>query len=92
MDGGAVQESGTVSVGPDGALTRKIIATYSSGTPLPPRGEVKAGPDGAIVRFRQTFKADGPNRVLTNGMRETDTGWVATFPGSDHLVMTRRTP
>jgi hypothetical protein len=87
---GLVQERGVVSVAPDGTVVRDITASYSEGAPLPPRGQTSAGPAGATVRFRQTFKPVSPNRVLTTVLRESEQGWVPTFPGSDRLVMTRR--
>ena len=77
-----------VSVAPDGTVVRDVTAYYSEG--LRPIGQLPAGPRGATARFRQTFKAAGPDRVLTAVMREDGRRWVATFPGSDHLVMTRR--
>jgi hypothetical protein len=42
------------------------------------------------MHFRQTFKAIEPGKILTTVMRQSDHGWVATFPGSDHMIMTRR--
>ena len=42
------------------------------------------------AHFRQTFKAAGPDKIFTTVMRQTDNGWAPTFPGGDHLVMTRR--
>jgi hypothetical protein len=90
LAGGRVQERGVVSIEPDGTVVREVTASYSEGVRLPPRGEVVAGPQGATVRFRHTFKAAGPDRILTALRRESDTGWVPTFPGSDRLVMKRR--
>lgn len=77
---GLTQEQGTLSVSEDGTVVREI--TMVSGEPGPGAGR--------SARFRQTFKSTGPDRVLTNAMRETEKGWVATFPGSDRLAMTRR--
>ena len=77
---GLTQEQGTLSVLEDGTVVRDI--TMVSGAP-------GAGA-GSSSHFRQTFRSAGPDRVLTNAMRETEKGWVATFPGSDHLAMTRR--
>lgn len=90
LEGGRVQERGVVSIGPDGTVVRDITASYSEGVRLPPRGEVVAGPAGATVHFRHTFKAAGPDRILTALLREADGAWVPTFPGSDRLVMKRR--
>lgn len=87
---GRAQERGVVSIEPDGTVVRDITAHYSPGVRLPPRGESVAGPEGATVHFRHTFKAAGPDRILTALLRETSTGWVPTFPGSDRLVMKRR--
>jgi hypothetical protein len=88
LEGGRIQEKGVLRVQPDGSLVREITASYSEGAR--PMGQPAAGPAGATARFRQTFKADGPDRVRTQVLRETKDGWVATFPGSDRLVMTRR--
>lgn len=88
MERGLVQEHGVVSVERDGTVVREITASYSEGTQ--PIGKPPAGPEGAKSRFRQTFREVGPDRILTAVMREADRGWVATFPGSDRLVMTRR--
>lgn len=83
-----VQERGTLSVGPDGTIVRDITASYSAGVTAP--GGAKAGPDGATVIFRQTYRSISPTTVTTSAMRETPQGWVATFPGSERMVMTRR--
>lgn len=87
LDHGLVQEQGTVSIRPDDTVVRDVTATYSEG--VRPIGQPVAGPGGATARFRQTFKASGPDKILTMVMRQADQGWVATFPGSDDLVMTR---
>jgi hypothetical protein len=91
LAGGRVQEQGTMHIEADGTVVRDITAYYTEGVRLPPRGEEVAGPEGATVHFRQTFKAESPDRVLTTLMRETPDGWVPTFPGADRMVMTRRT-
>lgn len=88
LEGGRIQEQGVVLVQPDGTVVREVTASYSEGTR--PIGQPAAGPKGATARFRQTFKRDGADRILTSVMRESGQGWVATFPGSDRLVMTRR--
>jgi hypothetical protein len=75
LNGAGAQEQGTVSVKPDGIVVREITSI---------------APTGTKGRFRQTFQASGPDRIRTTVMRETARGWVATFPGSDRLVMTRR--
>jgi hypothetical protein len=88
LDGGRVQEQGVVSIEADGTVVRHITAFYSEGEQ--PIGQPVAGAGGAKARFRQTFQAAGPDRIRTTVMRELGKGWVATFPGSDHLVMIRR--
>ncbi|MEP6769585.1 MAG: hypothetical protein ABJC61_13010 [Acidobacteriota bacterium] len=88
LEHGLVQEQGVVSVEVDGTVTREITAVYSEGTQ--PIARPPAGREGASLRFKQTYKADGPGRILTRALRESAQGWVATFPGSDRLVMTRR--
>lgn len=86
--GASIQEQGAMKALPDGSFERDIIAVYSAGARLPGGGVASA--DGARVRYRQTFTPDGPNRMLTNALRQTpDGGWAPTFPGSDHLVMVR---
>jgi hypothetical protein len=88
LERGLVQEQGTVSVDPDGVVVREITATYSEG--VRPLGQPAAGKPGTTARFRQTFQALGPDRVLTAALRDSGHGWMATFPGSDRLVMIRR--
>lgn len=75
LEGGGPQEAGRVSIDDDGTVVRHVTVT---------------GASGATAHFRQTYKAVGPDRVLTALLRETQDGWVPTFPASDHLVMTRR--
>jgi hypothetical protein len=85
---GRVQEQGTMSLNAEGAIVRDITAVYGSGARaigMPP-----VGPEGATTHFRETYQKAGPDKILTSAMRETKDGWVATFPGSDHLVMLRR--
>ncbi len=88
--GNLVQEQGTVHVESDGTVVREITAFYSEGNAVPPKWDTAAGPEGASAQFRHTFKADGSDRILSTVMRKTADGWVANFPGSDRLVMTRR--
>jgi len=90
--GSLVQEQGTVHIGQDGTVMREITAFYSEGNAVPPGWDETAGPGGASAKFRQTFTPDGPDRILTSVMRKSEAGWVPNFPGSDHLVMTRRKP
>jgi hypothetical protein len=88
LEGGRIQEQGVMSVEFDGTVVREITAFYSEGAQ--PIGQPVAGPGGVTARFRQTFKSMGRDRILTTVLRESERGWTATFPGSDHLVMTRR--
>ena len=91
LNGGRVQEQGVVFVEPDGTVVRDITAYYSEGVrTMGDTGLV--GPEGASAKFRQTFKSTGPDTIFTTLMRQTDRGWVATFPGSDRLIMSRRAP
>jgi hypothetical protein len=80
LAGGRSQESGTLSIAPDGTFVRDHVATYSASATAP----------ASRATFRQTLRLEGPDRILTNGLRRTEAGWVPTFPGSDRLVMTRR--
>jgi hypothetical protein len=86
---GRAQEQGTFSVASDGTIVREITAVFSEG--VTPMGEDQVGADGTSKHFRQTFKVEGPDQLITSVMRETNDGkWVATFPGSDKLIMKRR--
>ncbi len=91
LTGVRVQEQGTVSIRPDGTVLQEITAYYSEGVPLPTDDRRRAGAAGDSLHFRQTFEAENPNLVHTALTRATTHGWVATFPGRDQLVMTRRT-
>jgi len=74
LNGGRAQEQGRLYR--EGAsVVREIVAV---------------GPDGTRSNFRQTFTPDGERRVLTSVMRQAGDGWVATFPGSDRMLMTPR--
>jgi hypothetical protein len=85
---GRSQEQGTMSVEQDGSLVREITAVHSTGVPTMSGKAV--GPEGATRHFRQIYKRIGPDKIQTSVMRETDHGWVASFPGSDKMIMTRR--
>ena len=85
---GKVQEQGTMSVEADGTIVREITAIYGEGAHA--MGMPPIGPEGATAQFRETYKKASADKILTSAMRKTETGWVATFPGSDHLIMTRR--
>ena len=84
---GRVQEQGTMSAVGDRTLVRNITAVYSPGVQAI-TGAV--GSDGATAQFRQTYRQIGPDKIQTSAMRQTEHGWVATFPGSDRLLMVRR--
>ena len=71
----SAQERGALSIEPDGTIVRDIVASYASGT---------------TQHFRQTYRRLAPDKVETTVMRETPQGWVPTFPGSERLIMTRR--
>lgn len=89
LKSGRAQEQGTFSVGSDGTIVREITGVFSEGST--PIGEAKVGADGMSKHFRQTYKPDGPDKLITSAMRETNDGsWVATFPGSEKLIMKRR--
>jgi len=89
LKSGRAQEQGTVSVAPDGTIVREITGVYSEG--VTPIGESEVGADGMSKHFRQTFKADGPDKLITAATQETKDGsWVATFPGSDRMIMVRK--
>ena len=88
--GHLVQEQGTLHVEPDGTVVREITAFYSEGSAAPPTWDKATGADGASARYRQTFKLDGPDRILSAVVRKRNHGWIPNFPGSDHRVMTRR--
>lgn len=83
---GRTQEKGIVRVESDGTIVREIVAIG----PQAVRG-ADGKPAAGSANFRQTFKVVGPNEVHTTVMRQTKDGWVPTFPGSENLVMRRRT-
>jgi hypothetical protein len=87
LKSGRVQEQGTIAVEADGSLVRNITAVYSPGVQAM-TGSV--GSAGATAHFRQTYKQIDSEKIQTSAMRQTERGWVATFPGSDHLLMIRR--
>ena len=75
LNGGRAQEQGRLYVDRDGTVVREITLIDAK---------------GASARFRQTFTRESERRVLTSVMRQQGEAWVATFPGSDRLVMTPR--
>lgn len=88
LHSGRAAEEGTFSLADDGTVVREINGIFSEG--VQPIGGSPAGPAGTIEHFRQTYQKQGPDTVLTSVMHQTDKGWVATFPGSDRLIMKRR--
>ena len=86
--GAKVQERGRVWAAADGMVTREIVASYAPGVAGPDGKRV--GDKGAEFIFRQTFRKVSRDRIATSLMRKTDSGWVATFPGSEEVLMTRR--
>jgi hypothetical protein len=77
LNSGRVQEQGTMSVETDGTLVRNITVVYSRGV------EAVTGPvgsAGATARFRQTYKQIDSDKIQTSATRQTERGWVATFP------------
>ena len=84
-----VQERGRLWIDHQGqVVVRDIVASYAPGV-TGPDGQ-KVGGQGAEFTFRQTFKQLSADRVATSMMRKTASGWVATFPGSEEVLMTRR--
>jgi hypothetical protein len=89
LKAGRAQEQGTFKVAPDGTIVREITGVFSEG--VTPIGETQVGADGMSKHFRQTYKTNGADKLITSVTRETnDRNWVATFPGSEQLVMIRR--
>lgn len=82
------QEQGQLIAQPDGSILREIVGVYSEGARLPDGR--RAGPEGARFRFRQTFVPVDDTTVRTRVLRQDGEKWVATFPGSDDLVLKRR--
>lgn len=89
LKGGRSQEQGILFVESDGTVVRDITAYHSEGVRTGADART-VGPEGASAKFRQTFKSTGPDTILTTLMRQTERGWVPTFPGSDRLVMMRK--
>lgn len=83
-----VMEKGYLYRDANDVFVREITASYSEGVPMQAGGRV--GWQGLTGHFRQTFTVLGPGRMRTSVMRQTATGWVPTFAGSDNLIMTKR--
>ncbi len=88
LNAGVAEEKGVFRTDGQGGWVREIVTAFAEGAR--PMGLPAPGPEGVLVHFRQTLTPDGPDRIKTSVMRQTDSGFTATFPGSDHLVMTRR--
>lgn len=70
------QEQGTIHAEPDGTIVREVTLTNS---------------DGRVEHFRQTYRATGANTAITTLMRQAaDGSWSPNFPGSENIVMRRR--
>ena len=74
--GSGVQEKGEIYAGDGGVIVRDVTLTAA---------------DGSTATFRQTFRDLGDGRFETALMRKSADGWQPTFPGSERLIMTRRT-
>jgi hypothetical protein len=86
LNGGRAQEQGDFIIEPDGTVVRRITL-YSSATTAADGKHVPAG----TGTFRQTFKQQDANTLITTVMRQQKDGsWVASFPGSERLIMRRR--
>ena len=74
--GSFAMENGTVHADADGSVVRETTAISGAGD---------------ATQFRQVFRQTGPNTAVTSLMRKRADGtWTPTFPGSDRLIMTRR--
>ncbi len=70
------QERGEVSVGENGAIVRDVTLTYA---------------DGRQATFRHIIRSTGADTAEASMMRRTPQGgWAPEFPGSDRLLMRRR--
>ena len=75
--GSGSQEQGTLHAEADGTIVRDVLATDAR---------------GGTQTFRQTFRRTGENTAVASLMRrKADGSWEPNFPGSDNLLMTRRT-
>jgi hypothetical protein len=88
LNSGLAEEKGVFRTDGQGGWVREIDTAFSEGAR--PLGLPAPGPEGVTVHFRQTLTPQSPDRILTSVMRQTGTGWTPTFPGGDHLIMTRR--
>jgi hypothetical protein len=74
--GSLAQEQGEFYLNDAGDIVREVVLTDA---------------DGATGQFRQTFHAMNDGRFGVSLLRQTAGGWTSTFPGSDQLIMARRT-
>ena len=74
--GSGVQEKGEIYADDSGVIVRDVTLTAA---------------DGSTATFRQTFRNLGDGRFETTLMRKGKDGWQPTFPGSERLIMIRRT-
>ena len=73
--GSGVQENGTYRVEADGLIIREVELIDAR---------------GQVATFRQTFRSTGADSAVTTLMRQTPTGWVPTFPGSERIELKRK--
>jgi hypothetical protein len=86
LNGGRAQEQGDFIIEPDGTVVRRITMYSTEST----NKDGKVIPAGTAT-FRQTFKQQDANTLVTTVMREQKDGtWIASFPGSEKLLMRRR--
>jgi len=73
--GSGAQENGTYRAEADGTIIREVELINAR---------------GGTGTFRQTFRKTGPNTAVTSVMRQTDQGWVPTFPGGERIELERK--
>ena len=73
--GSGVQENGTIRAEADGSLVREVEFIDAK---------------GATGTFRQLFKQTGPDTAVTSLFRQTDKGWIPTFPGAEKIELSRK--
>ena len=73
--GSLAQERGEFRVEADGTIIRDVVLTAA---------------DGKTSDFRQTFRRLEEGKFQTTLMRRSADGWSPSFPGSDKLLMVRR--
>ena len=80
LQSGHAAEQGTFSISADGTAVRDLKGVFSEGTQ--PIGESPVGPNIAIEHFRQTYKMQTADTILTSVMHETASGWVQHSPAA----------